>query len=457
MLHCLEQLFKLSEISVKHLQETGIGRTVNNLRKHDDLEVGIASKALVTKWKTLVAEDSEDDVSTEKLTNYNNKNSDNEDDNEKKLKFLTSSSSNSTSELHSSNTNGNNSLPSKSDKKTSPKTSHKHSSKHHKHSSSDNKVEEKIDNKSYHKRKLEHSENSSGTKKIRSDPLIDDVKPPILEDFKTNKEILNKDSDSAKEKSKRSHREEDKKKSSDERKHKSSSDEKDSKHRKASSADEKASKHHKPSSADEKDSKYHKSLSAKDDKPNAKDKDKKQKRKNVPDEDGNEFDGNNGIGFAEALAMFDDFPKRSKKSIDVPVITHKLTSSSGSSSSKQSSSDKVKNESSSTSAKVVKEEKKPLKNIESLKATPKLLAQVPSSIPPLPDIFPEPVPISNDYRPNPMSSLMMDCLFSSSLKPMKKMSDEDLLAASFSSKASRTKVYSGLSCFFYITNFRNGS
>lgn len=41
-------------MTVQHLQETGIGRTVNSLRK-DDGEVGVAAKALVTKWKSMVA------------------------------------------------------------------------------------------------------------------------------------------------------------------------------------------------------------------------------------------------------------------------------------------------------------------------------------------------------------------------------------------------------------------
>lgn len=38
------------------MQETGIGRTVNCLRK-DDGEVGVAAKTLVMKWKAMVAAD----------------------------------------------------------------------------------------------------------------------------------------------------------------------------------------------------------------------------------------------------------------------------------------------------------------------------------------------------------------------------------------------------------------
>lgn len=45
--------FKKNSI-FQDLQETGIGRTVNSLRKYDGA-VGIAAKALVMKWKSMVA------------------------------------------------------------------------------------------------------------------------------------------------------------------------------------------------------------------------------------------------------------------------------------------------------------------------------------------------------------------------------------------------------------------
>uniref|UniRef100_A0A182SB71 TFIIS N-terminal domain-containing protein n=1 Tax=Anopheles maculatus TaxID=74869 RepID=A0A182SB71_9DIPT len=59
IVHCIGKLYKLP-ISVRHLQDTGIGRTVNSLRKYDG-EVGIAAKALVTKWKAMVASEESDD------------------------------------------------------------------------------------------------------------------------------------------------------------------------------------------------------------------------------------------------------------------------------------------------------------------------------------------------------------------------------------------------------------
>lgn len=53
---------------MEHLQETGIGRTVNALRK-DEGEIGVAAKALVAKWKTMVA--SEEPTNEEEDTKAN--------------------------------------------------------------------------------------------------------------------------------------------------------------------------------------------------------------------------------------------------------------------------------------------------------------------------------------------------------------------------------------------------
>lgn len=55
ILHCIERLSRLP-VSVRHLEDTGIGRTVNGLRKFEG-EIAVASKTLVAKWKTMVAEE----------------------------------------------------------------------------------------------------------------------------------------------------------------------------------------------------------------------------------------------------------------------------------------------------------------------------------------------------------------------------------------------------------------
>ncbi|XP_015177965.1 PREDICTED: transcription elongation factor B polypeptide 3-like isoform X2 [Polistes dominula] len=55
MLHYIQRLYNLP-VTVQHLQDTGVGRTVNGLRKYEG-GVGDASRALVAKWKAMVADE----------------------------------------------------------------------------------------------------------------------------------------------------------------------------------------------------------------------------------------------------------------------------------------------------------------------------------------------------------------------------------------------------------------
>ncbi|CAK1579365.1 unnamed protein product [Parnassius mnemosyne] len=70
ILKCIDKLFHLN-VTVQHLQETGVGRTVNALRKEPG-EVGQASRALVYKWKVMVAAEESDQESDHRndTTNY---------------------------------------------------------------------------------------------------------------------------------------------------------------------------------------------------------------------------------------------------------------------------------------------------------------------------------------------------------------------------------------------------
>uniref|UniRef100_A0A1B6DQY4 TFIIS N-terminal domain-containing protein n=1 Tax=Clastoptera arizonana TaxID=38151 RepID=A0A1B6DQY4_9HEMI len=67
MIRCIQRLCVIP-VTVQHLQETGIGRSVNSLRKYGG-ETADAAKALVTKWKAMVAaeESSEDDAEKDEL------------------------------------------------------------------------------------------------------------------------------------------------------------------------------------------------------------------------------------------------------------------------------------------------------------------------------------------------------------------------------------------------------
>ncbi|XP_047531563.1 transcription elongation factor B polypeptide 3-like isoform X1 [Vanessa atalanta] len=70
VLKCIDKLYNLT-VTVQHLQETGVGRTVNALRKEPG-DVGQAARALVYKWKTMVAaEESDQEEHKNDTTNYN--------------------------------------------------------------------------------------------------------------------------------------------------------------------------------------------------------------------------------------------------------------------------------------------------------------------------------------------------------------------------------------------------
>lgn len=59
MLKCIDKLYNLG-VTVQHLQDTGVGRTVNALRKEPG-DIGNAAKALVNKWKLMVASEESSD------------------------------------------------------------------------------------------------------------------------------------------------------------------------------------------------------------------------------------------------------------------------------------------------------------------------------------------------------------------------------------------------------------
>jgi len=70
MIHCLSKLFHLP-VTVQHLQDTGVGRTVNALRKYEG-DTGEAAKALVAKWKAMVAAEDSSDGEEEPEAENNN-------------------------------------------------------------------------------------------------------------------------------------------------------------------------------------------------------------------------------------------------------------------------------------------------------------------------------------------------------------------------------------------------
>ncbi|KAM7362626.1 transcription elongation factor elongin A [Cochliomyia hominivorax] len=79
LLHCINKLYNLP-IKVEHLQETGVGKTVNSLRKFNG-EIGVAAKTLVTKWKAMVAAE-EEPMDTTSQTNESETHNDSNGDDE---------------------------------------------------------------------------------------------------------------------------------------------------------------------------------------------------------------------------------------------------------------------------------------------------------------------------------------------------------------------------------------
>lgn len=186
---------------------------------------------------------------------------------------------------------------------------------------------------------------------------------------------------------------------------------------------------------------------------------KKEHKKKEERKKSQEFDASQGIGFAEALASFDmpttSSSKHKKEALADKMV--KVKSSEGSSSSKSSKPSK----SSSSSSKHEKSQPKPStsssssveprKSIQTLTQPPKLLTEKPKLdiISDIVNELPNDVSIP-EYRPLPLNSVMKDYINSnvygsnsSQSRHIKQLSESEILAESFSSKANRTRVFSG--------------
>lgn len=195
-----------------------------------------------------------------------------------------------------------------------------------------------------------------------------------------------------------------------------------------------------------KDQKSHKSSSNGHHKNSGSSSSRKDKKKD--EEKSKEYDVSQGIGFAEALASFDmpttsnSSTKHQKKDqLADKIVSIKSTSSKSSLKSSSSSSSDLRPSTSNES----------FKPIKSLTTPPKLLIQKPKMELNLSDIASDLPNISiPEYRPLPLNSVMKDYInsnvygTSSTLSRHEKpKNDAEILAESFSSKANRTRVFSG--------------
>lgn len=148
VLHCIEKLYRLP-VTVQHLKETGVGKTVNALRVYEGT-VGDAATALVDKWKLMVvAETSSVHESVNSVPDVHEGNSDNSDSPGDKINAnqnMESQESRHSRSSHSSKDNSKSSDNSKSksstkeDREKSSKSSEKESS-HSRHRSRNEKSE----------------------------------------------------------------------------------------------------------------------------------------------------------------------------------------------------------------------------------------------------------------------------------------------------------------------------
>lgn len=79
-MHAIKKLYDLP-ITVAHLQETGVGRTINALRKNEG-SVGQASRSIVQKWKSMVEQEDTVQEQEQRKENVYEKESDDDDEDE---------------------------------------------------------------------------------------------------------------------------------------------------------------------------------------------------------------------------------------------------------------------------------------------------------------------------------------------------------------------------------------
>ncbi|XP_044263156.1 transcription elongation factor B polypeptide 3-like [Tribolium madens] len=380
LLHYIEKLYRLP-IKVVHLEQTGVGRTVNGLRKLGG-DVGDSAKSLVAKWKEMVVgeqeeeeeDDEDEDEDDEEEDGYQSgeepsNDSDDKDGQETKSRTETPSShskrdSDRTEDREKAKKSKQSSKPDGHSSESSRKEKHRHNG-HDKHKS--------------HKRKSEESSSEEETPRKRPKKEEDRNKSKRSEEERKHKSEKHK---SAKKSRDSSSDFEDSSKSSkkyESNKHKSSKKDDLKKHEERKSKEKKS-----------KDEKREKS----DDK-----KPKSSKKLNGGLVSG--IDSGSGASFAEALGMCE--PSSSKNT------------------------PKKKTE------KVEKTEKKREKSTD--QTVPKLLKE-PTLDPIDLNISSLLPPITPNYRP-------LGNLLSSDSHTKKFMSESEALTSIITSKNQRTKVYSG--------------
>ena len=321
-------------------------------------------------------------------------------------KSKSSKSSSSSSPHKSHHKHNSSSTSSKEIKELSESSERRKQSKHHE--KRDKRASSGQPEKSHTSSKRKHNDSPINSKEVTSDD--ERVGATASKYQKIDSQSSRSSKSSHKDKDKERH------KYSDSSKHteKSKVNKTDKEERTSSSSSKKHSSSKKTSSSSSHNKKdHHKSTS---------------KSKNVAEgEDEELIDNSEGMGFAEALAMF-DMPSTSRKKdsclADKPI---------------RSSVPAAKKPHSDHRSSTVLVDS----TIKILQSQPSMLRDR-SRLDPLPDITTSFIP---EYKPMPMNAVVKDYLFSSlagnGKPPKPEKTDKELEFESFSSKANRTKVFSG--------------
>ncbi|EDW84289.1 uncharacterized protein Dwil_GK14059 [Drosophila willistoni] len=436
LLHCISKLFNLP-IKFEHLQETGIGKTVNALRKING-EIGVAAKTLVTKWKAMVAAQEEPKEQSQQPetptppldSDTNRRSSDEDQDQENK-----GSNSTSGDEVHQELQP----LP-------PPPPEHQKSDHHHNHSHSGktkSKHEGRSSKSKAEKNGHQHSSSSSSSRTHSKSKSDQDRK------HKSNRHDKSKESH----KSNREHKHEEKSNSDSKEKHKEK--EHASNHKSSSSSSSKSSsRHEKPKDqVDQKSEKDKSSASASANKsskrkrsPNRQDDgtppSKAAKNKSITEEDSQDgFDSSMGANFDDVLGM-----------LNLPMGSSSSSKKSSTTSTKAKPSSKVPTTTMSTASKSTSSSTASSSGRSTGNRKPELLAPTAKLEPLDPSIALELPTISNNYKPMPLNQTVMAVVFnqgggvptSSHKSGGRFFNESEALAQGISSKTMRTKIYSGV-------------
>lgn len=372
------------DVTVTHLQSTGIGRTVNILRK-DDGDVGSIAKSLITKWKQMVASESSDHSEENR--------SENDQSLQEQEETVDSSQKSQQNHEHSSSKH--------------KSGGHRDHSKHHSQTSNHREqknLAEENGEKSTKKRRRSSRDSDRNGHKISSHHKVGrhrktENNHDEHNDNKHHKRSNETDSVSSTSSSHKRHRENEPKQSCS------------SKRIKCDSTTSPSSQRNKAK--------------------------KSSKSKSKPVDDGIEIDHSTGTSFADALGMIEPLPKTKSSLSSSNVNSHKSSNSKNislsTSSSSSSSHDKSKpstsssNKSKTPTLLTIKANLPPLDEMNLLKD---LQPQVESVI-------------RNDYRPLPVNALIMDCVYRPINSKLSSANEAAALCASTTSKNQRTKVYSG--------------